>query len=268
MSPPDPDLPSPPVISPPARPAVNPSGHIIISPELRPAETAMPVEPTPFMPTALENCRWLLLGFGWLPLVYIGYRAGRGSLDLGERFMAVSFGVLAYEGCLLLIGAALVPLRQLDKKRLARFVAEGNLTRLLEFVHSAMVYSDWERGCAAILRLGPATAPHLIEALDPDVKILKNLAGRPVPSTSTLRAAAVYCLGRLKVTAATEAMHRRLDDPAFDVRQHTCDALAELRDESALPKLQELAANDPHDDVKKAASAAVAGITSALAPSH
>ena len=224
----------------------------------------MPVEPTPFLPTALENGMWLLKMFGWLPFLYIGYRAAQGTLDLGARFLVVTAGILAYEGCLLLIGAALVPLRQLDKKRLARFVAEGNLTRLLEFVHTVVTYSDWERGCAAILRLGPATAPHLIAALDPDAKLLKNPFGRPVPSTSTLRAAAVFCLGRLKVTTAAEAIRRRLDDPAFDVRQHTCDALAELRDEAALPKLKELAVKDPHDDVKKAASAAVAKITGTL----
>lgn len=217
----------------------------------------MPVEPTPFLPTALENWIWLLKVFGWLPFIYIGYRAARGTLDLEARFLITALGVLGYEGCLFLIGAALVPLRQMDKKRLARFVAEGNLTRLLEFVHTVVTYSDWERGCAAILRLGPATAPHLVEALDPDVKILKNPAGRPVPSTSTLRAAAVYCLGQLKVSSAAEAIRRRLGDPAFDVRQHACDALAELRDDAALPKLKELESNDPHDDVKKAAGTAV-----------
>jgi HEAT repeat protein len=70
-------------------------------------------------------------------------------------------------------------------------------------------------------------------------------------------------LGRLKHSAAIEPIRRRLDDPAFDVRQHTCDALAELCAETALPKLRELGAQDPHESVKKAAGAAVTKITEA-----
>lgn len=203
---------------------------------------------------------WILLQKILLPvpvLIYIGYKASRGTPDISVAIINGLIGVACVSLLLFPVAMALKPLDKFERRRIDRWVEQQDVLKLLAFVNSAVTYSDWEKGCAAIVRVGPIAVPTVIWALDPIAHVFARPGAKAGASSSNLRAGAAHTLGLLKDSRAVVPLIQALGDKDAITRKWVCDSLGLLGDPQAIAALQPFAERDPDGEVRKAAAEAV-----------
>lgn len=208
-----------------------------------------------FLTEVKETYFMLLKSFGWIPYAYMGYKI----YDLSETnpnfnffedgLLLIALGTLGLIIVGYIIALILTPLIGIDKKRIAGFEQTNNITSLLGMLHTPSTPKLWLMACDAIVRLGNQHVNLLLNALDKNNSPVKNPLGFKLTS-GALRAGAAYCLGKLGVQSAVPQLIMALDDSEADVRMLTSQALGEIGDKSALPRIKEISETDKNADVR------------------
>ncbi|MCX6243609.1 MAG: HEAT repeat domain-containing protein [Bacteroidetes bacterium] len=214
------------------------------------------------------NRTWIMLiiRFGWLALIFMGYKIYT-SINTNPEFSFLK-GVLVFIigglGALVIayfIALIITPLIGLDKKRILKLEAGKKVNPLLGYIHTGSTSELWRLACDAIVRLGNANVPLLLAALNKETCPVNNpVTGSKLASNSNIRAGAAYCLGKLKEPSAVYPLIAALNDNENYVRYCACQALGELGDKNAIEKLEEIGQNDNDDKIKNMAKKAIASI--------
>lgn len=205
---------------------------------------------------------WLMLTqyfgiFGGLGLAYMFFRVQAAELDFVTGLSALLFGVGSASLVIFFISMAAAALTGIDQNRVQKWESEGNVLRLVQFIHSAGVPSNWKIGCETLVRVGNSAVPLLIESLDPMTCPVKNPFGRDIPSNADLRAGAAYCLGKLHEHTALQPLSYALVDEEWVVRMYAAQSLGEIGDESSVGILRDAMKDDANEQVRDSAKQAL-----------
>lgn len=221
-----------------------------------------------FFTEVKETYLMLLKNFGWLAFVYMGYKVYNLSETktdfniLEDGLLLIVLGTLGVIIVGYLLAFILTPLIRIDKRRIQDYEQANKIFHLLGMIHTPSTSKLWLMACDAVVRLGAQHIPLVIQALDKETCPVKNPLGIKISSTASLRAGAAYCLGKLNVQSAVPQLILALDDYEADVRMIASQALGEIGDKSALPRIKEISETDKNAEVISFAQEALKKLSS------
>ncbi|MDQ7816625.1 MAG: HEAT repeat domain-containing protein [Melioribacteraceae bacterium] len=215
-----------------------------------------------------ETYLMLLKNFGWLAYVYMGYMVynlSETKTDFNffeDGLLLIALGTLGVIIVGYILAFILTPLIGIDKRRIQDYEQANKISHLLGMIHTPSTSKLWRMACDAVVRLGAQHIPILLQALAKETCPVKNPLGIKISSTASLRAGAAYCLGKLNVQSAVPQLILALDDNETDVRMIASQALGEIGDKSALPRIKEISETDKNADVISFAQEALKKLSS------